>query len=77
MGPATGVADSSGHKLVRNAVSILASDVANRAATFFIYVLVGRFLGAHEFGRLSLALTLFYVFQVVAGAGLKTYVTRG
>jgi O-antigen/teichoic acid export membrane protein len=24
-----------------------------------------------------LALTLFYVFQVVAGAGLKTYVTRG
>jgi O-antigen/teichoic acid export membrane protein len=59
-----------------NALSILTSDVMNRATSFVLYALVGRQLGAHEFGQLSLALTLFYVFQVLAVAGLKTFITR-
>jgi O-antigen/teichoic acid export membrane protein len=63
-------------RLFRNAASILASDVVNRGSTFLLYILVGRYLGQRAFGQLSLALALFYVFQVVAGAGLKVYVTR-
>jgi len=63
-------------RIVGNAVSILTSDVVNRATTFVLYALVARHLGAFEFGQMSLALTLFYTFQVLAGAGLKTLVTR-
>src|SRR5437016_14617382 len=55
-----------------NALSILTSDAMNRATSFVLYALVARRLGAHEFGQLSLALTLFYIFQVLALAGLKT-----
>src|SRR5439155_19634832 len=33
-------------------------------------------LGPLEFGRMSLALSLFYTFQVFAVAGLKTLITR-
>lgn len=62
--------------IVRNVFSILASDVVNRATTFVLYALVGRYLGAHEFGQMSLALTLFYTFQVFAVAGLKVLITR-
>jgi O-antigen/teichoic acid export membrane protein len=63
-------------RLLRNAASILASDVVNRGSTFLLYILVGRHLGRGDFGRLSLALALFYVFQVLAGAGLKVSITR-
>lgn len=59
-----------------NAISILTSDVMNRATSFFLYALVARHLGANEFGQLSLALTLFYTFQVCAVSGLKTLITR-
>jgi O-antigen/teichoic acid export membrane protein len=59
-----------------NAASILTSDVVNRATSFVMYALVARFLGAFEFGQMSLALSLFYTFQVLAVAGLKTLITR-
>ena len=62
--------------IAANVVSILSSDVMNRATTFVLYALVARHLGAHEFGQLALALTLFYTFQVLAAAGLKTLITR-
>lgn len=64
------------YKIGGNAVSILTSDVMNRATSFVVYALVARHLGVYEFGQLSLALTLFYVFQVFAVAGLKTFITR-
>ena len=63
-------------KIGGNALSLLTSDVMNRATSFVLYVLVGRRLGAHEFGQLSLALTLFYIFQVFAAAGMKTLIIR-
>src|ERR671919_2709116 len=63
-------------RILANAASILASDVVNRGTTFVLYALVARYLGAFEFGQLSLALTLFYMFQVLAAAGLKTLVVR-
>ena len=63
-------------RVAANAASMLASDVINRATTFALYALVARSLGAFEFGQLSLALTLFYTFQILAVAGLKTLVTR-
>ncbi|PYT82453.1 MAG: hypothetical protein DMG40_05435 [Acidobacteria bacterium] len=59
-----------------NALSILSSDVMNRATSFILYALVARHLGAHEFGQLTLAFTLFYAFQVFAVGGLKTLVIR-
>ena len=63
-------------KIGVNALSLLTSDAMNRATSFVVYALVARRLGVYEFGQLSLALTLFYVFQVFAVAGLKTYITR-
>lgn len=62
--------------VMRNMTSLIASDVINRVTSFVIYALVGRFLGAFAFGQISLALSLFYTFQVFAVAGLKTLVTR-
>jgi O-antigen/teichoic acid export membrane protein len=59
-----------------NALSILTSDAMNRVTSFVLYALVARHLGTHEFGQLSLALTLFYIFQVFAVAGLKTLTIR-
>ena len=63
-------------RILGNAVSILTSDVVNRGTTFLLYALVARHMGAFEFGQFSLALTLFYTFQVVAVAGLKTLIVR-
>src|SRR5919106_2172117 len=63
-------------RILANAISILAADAVNRGTTFVLYALVARYLGAFEFGQLSLALTLFYTFQVLAAAGLKTLVVR-
>ena len=63
-------------RIAANLVAILSSDVMNRATTFVLYALVARHLGVHEFGQMSLALSLFYTFQVLAAAGLKTLVTR-
>jgi O-antigen/teichoic acid export membrane protein len=59
-----------------NALSILTSDVMNRATSFVMYALIARHLGAQEFGQLSLAFSLFYMFQVFAVAGLKVLIIR-
>src|SRR6267143_3472898 len=63
-------------KTTGNALSILTSDVLNRMTSFVLYAFVARHLGAHEFGQLTLAFTLFYTFQVCAVAGLKTLIIR-
>jgi O-antigen/teichoic acid export membrane protein len=63
-------------RLVGNFASLLTSEVVNRATTFVLYAMVARYLGAFGLGQLSLALTLFFVAQVLAGAGLRTLVTR-
>ncbi|NJL54242.1 oligosaccharide flippase family protein [bacterium] len=55
--------------VMRNMTSLIASDVINRVTSFVIYALVGRFLGAFAFGQISLALSLFYTFQVFASQG--------
>ena len=63
-------------RLVGNFASLLTSEVVNRATIFVLYAMVARYLGAFEFGQLSLALSLFFITQVLAGVGLKTLVTR-
>ena len=63
-------------RLVGNFASLLTSEVVNRATTFVLYMLIARYLGAFELGQLSLALTLFFISQFFAGAGLKTLITR-
>jgi O-antigen/teichoic acid export membrane protein len=67
---------SSFRNILGNVVSMISHDIALRAATFVLYLLVGRYLGAYEFGQMSLALSLFYTFQVIAVAGLKVLITR-
>ncbi len=59
-----------------NAASILASDVTTRATTFVLYTLIARYLGTFEFGQMSLGLTLFQTFQLLAIGGLRVLVTR-
>jgi O-antigen/teichoic acid export membrane protein len=59
-----------------NALSILTSDVMNRATSFVIYAMVARKLGAFEFGQMSLALSLFYIFLIFAVSGVKTLLIR-
>lgn len=63
-------------RIASNALSILTSDAANKATAFILYAMVARYLGALAFGQMSLALTLFYVFQVFAVAGLNSLVIR-
>jgi len=63
-------------RLVGNFTSLLTSEVVNRATTFVLYALIARYLGAYELGQLSLALTLFFMSQFIAGAGLKILITR-
>jgi O-antigen/teichoic acid export membrane protein len=63
-------------RVVVNTMSLLTTDVLNKAATFVVYALVGRYCGARAFGQLSLGLTLLYTFQVFASAGLPTLITR-
>ena len=63
-------------RIAGNLGSMLASDALNRAATFVLYAMVARHLGAVAFGQMSLALTLFFTFRVLAVAGLGTLITR-
>jgi O-antigen/teichoic acid export membrane protein len=63
-------------RIAKNLVSLLASDLASRAAVFVLYILVARHLSAFELGQLSLGLTFFYIFQVTALSGMKTLITR-
>ncbi len=60
----------------RNTASLLVNDAVTRAVTFVIYMLISRYLGADEFGQLSLTLAIFYLLQSLAPAGLKILVMR-
>lgn len=63
-------------RVVVNTMSLLTTDVLNKAATFVVYALVGHYCGTLAFGQLSLGLILLYTFQVFASAGLPTLITR-
>ena len=63
-------------RFATNLVAVLTGDILNKGATFLVYILVARYLGAYEFGQMSLALTLFYSFQVIAAFGMQTLITR-
>lgn len=63
-------------RVLRNAASILSSNILIKATTFVLYALVARHAGAREFGQLSLALSLLYTFHIFAVAGLKTLTVR-
>jgi len=63
-------------RIISNVAALLTSDVLNRLTTFLLYAIVGRHLDARSFGQLSLALALFYTFQVLAALGLPMPLTR-
>jgi O-antigen/teichoic acid export membrane protein len=63
--------------LIRNALAVLGSDLANRASTFALYALVSRYLGEVAFGQMSLAQSTFYFFGwSVAGLGIRWFMAR-
>lgn len=62
--------------IIRNTLAVLGSDIANRASSFALYALIGRFLGEFAFGQTQLALTFFFVGWSLAGLGIKWYLTR-
>ena len=64
------------NSIIPNAMFMLASDVSMRAATFAIYAMVSRMLGAREFGQLAIAFALFYLFRSLAAAGVKVLLVR-
>ncbi len=63
-------------KVAVNIISLLTSDLANRGSTFILYALVARYLGAFEFGQLSLGFSFFYMFQIIGVVGLKNLIIR-
>lgn len=63
-------------KMFENMASLLANDLLTRIATFILYALIARYLGAQDFGVVSLALTIIYTFQMLAPAGLRLLITR-
>ena len=63
-------------KLFKNSAFLLANDVLTKATTFILYALIARYLGAFQFGQLSLALTILFTFQILAPAGLRLLITR-
>jgi O-antigen/teichoic acid export membrane protein len=63
-------------RLFSNSAFLLANDILTRGTTFILYALVARYLGAYQFGQLSLALTVLFTFQILAPAGLRLFITR-
>ncbi|MCA9218242.1 MAG: oligosaccharide flippase family protein, partial [Planctomycetales bacterium] len=63
-------------KIAKNAMSLLAGDIFNKASTFCIYALLGRYAGTHGFGQIALGLALLYLFNVFAAGGLPVLITR-
>lgn len=63
-------------RFVTNLSAVLTSDILNKGTTFLIYILVARELSTDAFGQMSLALTLFYAFQVIAAFGMQIMLTR-
>jgi O-antigen/teichoic acid export membrane protein len=59
-----------------NIASLLSSNVVNRATSFVVYAIVGRYRGANELGQLALAITLLYFFNRLVVMGLQTLTTR-
>ncbi len=70
------LAKNTARRFIYNVLSLLASDIVNRGTTFMLYLLIARYLGAYEFGQLSLAITLFHTFRVIAIVGFRTVITR-
>lgn len=62
--------------VITNTLSLVTNDMVNRAITFVVYALIARFLGAYEFGQMSLTLTIFYLLQSLAPVGLKILLVR-
>ncbi len=73
---APALAQRSFRRLVTNTLSLLTNDMVNRAITFVLYAVIARYLGAYEFGQMSLTLTLFYLLQSLAPVGLKILLVR-
>ena len=63
-------------KLIGNVAGVFAANVAQRGSALTVYVLVGRILGAHEFGRLAIAVTLLFAWHTCFLLGMQTYLSR-
>lgn len=63
--------------VILNMLSILGSDVAKRASSFALYVLIARFLGEFAMGQMALAQqTFFFLGFSLAGLGVRWFLAR-
>src|SRR3989442_14026625 len=61
---------TSGSKIIKNSIVLGAYFVVEVGLTFFFTLILARFLGASEFGRIGFALSYALVTSVLADAGL-------
>ncbi len=66
----SGFVETSGSRIIKNSTVLGAYFVVEVGLTFFFTLILARFLGAFEFGRISFALSYALVTSVVADAGL-------
>lgn len=67
---------SGSRRIAANVASMLTTNIVHKATMFVIYVLVARFLGAHQFGQLTLAVVLLHTWHLFALLGMQTFLTR-
>jgi O-antigen/teichoic acid export membrane protein len=60
----------------KNAATKFSAEVVGRLATFVLYVVAARRLGASDFGVYSYALAVGYVLAQISDLGLQTLITR-
>lgn len=63
-------------KIAKNTTVLFISQIITYVLGFFITMYTARYLGAGEFGILSLALSLTAIFGICADLGLGTYIVR-
>ena len=64
-------------KIGRNAMAMVAGNLANKVIGFFIMLSVARFLGAEQFGLYTFVFAYVGFFGLLTDLGLTTVVARG
>jgi O-antigen/teichoic acid export membrane protein len=65
------------YKLVfRNTLFLITAEVLNKASSFLVTILLARYLGSADFGRLSFVLSVVGLLYIVADLGISTLAVR-
>lgn len=67
---------SGSRTVIKNTGAMLLGMIVRMAASFALVIFIGRKLGPQGMGQFSLVLTLFWVFQTMAGMGIQPLLIR-